>query len=177
MLNIRLCKFITDFLKTDEAKRDDFFFNTNLSTIPLFFFFFQIIQQSMVALSFYLPNKLSLDPTYTLNKISKATVLKFKYFGSDISYQEHFFSHVYVSEFIYHYGNYFVLNGDLRKFILHNWFINKLLIVEKVNIKFLKINVKWTNCRLKLKSMTIEIHSNTHNWFFNFTSPILLFTI
>ena len=33
---------------------------------------------------------------------------------------------------------------------------------EKANIKFLKTDVKWINCRWKLKSMTIEIHSYTH---------------
>ena len=35
-------------------------------------------------------------------------------------------------------------------------------IVEKINIKFLEINVKWTNSWQKLTLMAIEIHRYMH---------------
>ena len=45
-----------------------------------------------------------------------------------------------------HYGNFIV--GNLNKFLFYNCFISLLLIVEKkINIKYLKINVKWTSSR------------------------------
>ena len=37
--------------------------------------------------------------------------------------------------------------------------------LKHINIKFLKINVKLTNFRLELKSITTEIYSLVHYWF------------